>query len=85
MDDIVVSKSRPGIKRAIKISRRHMLKGAAATAGLAAGMASGFPTVWGQNLKDVKLLQVGGSYSAIIDIAKQASADLGFTVEKQNA
>ena len=32
------------------------------------GMVKGFPTVWAQNIKDVKLVQVGGSYSAIIDI-----------------
>ncbi|MGH6930622.1 MAG: ABC transporter substrate-binding protein [Dongiaceae bacterium] len=87
MDDMVVSKSRAGVKRRIRISRRHMLRGAAAVAGVGvgSGLASGFPTVWGQNIKDVKLLQVGGSYSAIIDIAKQATADLGFAVEMQNA
>jgi putative spermidine/putrescine transport system substrate-binding protein len=87
MDDMVVSKSRAGIKRRIRISRRHLLQGAAAAAGVAAGagVIGGFPTVWGQNIKDVKLLQVGGSYSAIIDIAKQATADLGFAVEMQNA
>jgi putative spermidine/putrescine transport system substrate-binding protein len=70
-----------------KITRRRVLKGAAATAGLAAGsgLVSGFPTIWAQNLKDVKLLHVGGSYSAIIDIGKQASKDLGFQVEMQSA
>ena len=31
------------------------------------------------------LLQVGGSYSAIIDIARKASEDLGFKVEMQTA
>ena len=69
------------------LSRRTLLKGAAATAGLAAGSGaiSGFPTIWAQNIKDVTLLQVGGSYSAIIDIARKASEDLGFTVEMQTA
>src|SRR5438034_10532997 len=67
------------------LSRREVLKGAAATAGMIAGSGAigGFPTIWAQNLKDIKLVQVGGSYSAIIDIAKQATKDLGFQVEMQ--
>jgi putative spermidine/putrescine transport system substrate-binding protein len=68
------------------ISRRTVLKGAAAAAGFAAGSnVVGAPTIWAQNIKDVKLVQVGGSYSAIIDIARQASKDLGFQVEMQSA
>ncbi len=69
------------------ITRRTALKGAAAAAGVAAGSGAiqGFPTIWAQNIKDITLLQVGGSYSAIIDIARKASEDLGFTVEMQNA
>ena len=37
------------------LNRRTVLKGAAATAGLAAGSGaiSGFPTIWAQNIKDV--------------------------------
>ena len=59
-------------------TRRGVLKGAAAAAGVAAGSGAikGFPTVWAQNLKDVKLLHLGSSYSAIVDIARQASKDL---------
>jgi len=70
-----------------RVGRRSVLKGAAATAGLAAGSGAikGFPTIWAQNLKDITLLQVGGSYSAIIDIARKASEDLGFKVEMQTA
>jgi putative spermidine/putrescine transport system substrate-binding protein len=66
--------------------RRDVLKGAAAVAGAAAatGTVTGFPTVWAQELKDVTLLHVGSSYSAIIDIARQASQDLGFKVEMQS-
>ena len=45
---------------------------------------TGFPTIWAQNIKDITLLQVGRSYSAIIDIARQASKDLGFKIEMQN-
>jgi putative spermidine/putrescine transport system substrate-binding protein len=67
------------------IPRRTVLKGAAA-AGVAAGAnVIGAPTIWAQNIKDVKLVQVGGSYSAIIDIARQATKDLGFQVEMQTA
>lgn len=78
-EKVVANKSR--------CSRRQILKGAAATAGLAVGSGAikGFPTIWAQNLKDITLLQVGGSYSAIIDIARQATADLGFKVEMQTA
>ena len=69
-----------------KITRRQVLKGAVATATAAAGSRiTGFPTVWAQNIKDIKLVQAGGSYSAIIDIGRQASKDLGFQVEMQSA
>lgn len=83
MDDIVVSRSRAGIAHPIKVSRRHLLKGSAAAAGMAigSGMIKGFPTVWGQNIKDVTLLHVGMSYSTIIDISRQATKELGFTVK----
>ena len=69
------------------ITRRRLLKGAATGAGVAigSGLVKGFPTIWAQNIKDVKLVQVGGSYSAIIDIGRQASKDLGFQVEMQTA
>ncbi len=65
------------------LSRRRLLKGAAATAGLAAGsgVIEGFPTIWAQNIRDVTLVHTGQSYSTIIDIARQATEDLGFTVE----
>jgi putative spermidine/putrescine transport system substrate-binding protein len=68
-----------------KISRRTVLKGAAATVGLAAGsgVIQGFPTIWAQNIKDVVLHHVGAPYSAIIDIARQANKDLPFKVEMQ--
>jgi putative spermidine/putrescine transport system substrate-binding protein len=46
---------------------------------------TGFPTIWAQKLQDITLLQVGGSYSAIIDIARQATKDLGFKIDMQNA
>ena len=66
-----------------RISRRGVLKGAAGLAGAAigSGMIKGFPTIWAQNIKDVTLTHVGMSYSTIIDIARQATKDLGFKVE----
>ena len=61
------------------ISRRSVLKGGAAIAGSTA--ITGFPMVWAQNLKDVTIMHTGMSYSTLPDIARQASADLGFKVE----
>jgi putative spermidine/putrescine transport system substrate-binding protein len=86
MEDKSVAKVRAGASRRGKISRRKLLKGAGAAAGLAAGAGAitGFPTIWAQNIKDITLLQIGGSYSSIIDIARQASKDLGFKIEMQN-
>jgi len=66
------------------MTRRQVLKGAVATAAAVAGSRGlGVPTIWAQNIKDIKLVQAGGSYSAIIDIGRQATKDLGFQVEMQ--
>ena len=64
-------------------TRRQVLKGAAAVAGTAAGSGAitGFPTIWAQNLKDITINHTGMSYSTLIDISRQATEDLGFTVE----
>jgi putative spermidine/putrescine transport system substrate-binding protein len=79
--------SREGRKSPCKINRRVVLKNAAATVGVAttAGILTGFPTVWAQKIKEITLVHVGGSYSAIVDIAKKASQDLGFQIEMQTA
>jgi putative spermidine/putrescine transport system substrate-binding protein len=61
------------------VSRRAVLKGGAAVAGVTA--VTGFPMVWAQNLKDITLNHTGMSYSTLPDIARQASQDLGFKVE----
>jgi putative spermidine/putrescine transport system substrate-binding protein len=68
------------------ISRRSMLKGAAAVAGAAAGSGAitGFPTIWAQEIKDIELTHVGVSYSVVKAIGDQASKDLGFKVTMQN-
>ena len=67
------------------VSRRHLLKGAAAITGAAigSGAGGGFPTIWAQNTKDVTLVHVGGSFAAIKEIGDQAAKDLGFKVEMQ--
>ncbi len=72
-------------KKTGKITRRGLLKGAAAATGAAAGsgLITGFPTIWAQNIKDVKLVHLGQSYSTIKNIGEQATKDLGFTVEMQ--
>ncbi|MEW5420539.1 PotD/PotF family extracellular solute-binding protein [Amorphus sp. 3PC139-8] len=68
------------------ISRRSVLKGAAATAGAAVGSGAitGFPTIWAQEIKDIELTHVGVSYSVVKAIGDQASKDLGFKVTMQN-
>ncbi len=60
------------------VSRRNILAGTAAVAGSA--LVTGFPMVWAQNIKDVKLNHTGMSYSTLSDIGKMASEDLGFEV-----
>jgi putative spermidine/putrescine transport system substrate-binding protein len=69
------------------LSRRRLLKGAAAVGGLAAGSGAltGFPTIWAQNIKDIVLHHAGPPVTAIPAIAEQASKDLGFKVEMQAA
>jgi len=71
-------KKSPGILGR-RISRRSVLKGGAAIAGTTA--VTGFPMVWAQTIKDVTLTHTGMSYSTIVDIANQASKDLGFKIE----
>src|ERR1700759_3733866 len=67
------------------LSRRGLLKGAAALTGAAAGSGAigGFPMIWAQNIKDVVLPHAGPPVTAIPAIAEQASKDLGFTVQMQ--
>ena len=67
------------------VSRRGLLKSAAATAGTAigSGAITGFPPIWAQNIKDVVLHHAGPPVTAIPAIAEQASKDLGFTVQMQ--
>lgn len=67
------------------LTRRSLLKGAAAL-GAAAGVETiGMPYVWANNLKNINLRHVGPSYAVIPNIAEQASKDLGFKIESQTA
>ncbi|MEM5471790.1 PotD/PotF family extracellular solute-binding protein [Hoeflea sp. AS60] len=65
------------------VSRRSLLKGSAAVAGVAigSGVVTGFPTIWAQNIKDVTLRQFGTGVSNLNDVAIKVKEDLGFTLE----
>lgn len=67
------------------ISRRDLLKGAAAVTGAAvgSGIVTGFPTVWAQNIKDVTITHIGSIYTTNPTVAAQANKDLGFKIEMQ--
>ena len=56
-----MSKANPGAKGGM-LTRRQVLKSAAAGAGLGvgSGLIGGFPTVWAQNVKDVTLVHMAG-------------------------
>jgi putative spermidine/putrescine transport system substrate-binding protein len=80
------SKSDPhSISAARGLTRRRLLRGAAAVGGTAAGtgVLGGFPTIWAQNIKDIVLHHAGPPVTAIPAIAAQATKDLGFTVQMQ--
>ena len=69
----------------IDATRRTLLKGAAAVAGVAGAQAiTGFPLIWAQDIKNIELRHVGVSYSVVKAIGDQASKDLGFKVTMQN-
>ena len=63
------------------VSRRSVLKGAAALGGLAVGggAVTGFPTVWAQN--PITLRQFGTGVSNLNAIAEKCKADLGITLQ----
>src|ERR1700736_6899916 len=66
------------------VSRRVVLKGAAAFGGSAVGSSiGGFPAIGAQNIKDVVLRHAGPPVTAIPRIAEQATKDLGFAVQMQ--
>ncbi len=76
--------TRRSSRSSFKFNRRQLLKGAAAGGAVVATEAvTGFPTVWAQNIKDITLVQAGGSYAVIKEIGEQASKELGFKVVMQ--
>jgi putative spermidine/putrescine transport system substrate-binding protein len=64
-------------------TRRFLLKGGVAAAGVAAGSGAitGFPTIWAQNIKNVTLRQFGTGVSALNAIASKCKEDTGITVQ----
>ena len=72
-------------KNRARTTRRRILTGTAAVAGVAIGIDAvrGFPTIWAQNIKDITLVHIGGAWAVIKEIGDQAQADLGFKVETQ--
>jgi putative spermidine/putrescine transport system substrate-binding protein len=76
-------KSRRPEPEPVRLSRRVVLKGGAAAAGLAVGSGAvrGFPTIWAQNIKNITLRQFGVGASTYNEIAVKAKEDLGFTIE----
>ncbi len=69
------------------LSRRALLKSAAAPGGTTAGSGAsgGFPTIWARNIKDIAIRHVGSPVAAIPAIAAQANKDLDFTIQMQAA
>ena len=66
------------------ISRRAMLKGTAAVAGLAAGTAiGGFPTIWAQD--DITVRTVGMAVSNMPQLEEMANEALPFKVQQTAA
>ncbi len=61
------------------VSRRTLLKGTAAAAGVAVGSGAitGFPTIWAQNIKNITLRQIGTGVSNLNAVADKVKADMG--------
>ncbi|NDR57734.1 ABC transporter substrate-binding protein [Aliiruegeria sabulilitoris] len=64
-----------------KLSRRSVLKGAAATVTAAGASTLGAPMIWAQNIKDVTLRQFGTGVSNLNEVGQKVKEDLGFTLE----
>lgn len=62
------------------LKRRSFLKNATVAATGTAALG-GFPMIWAQNIKDVKLRQFGTGVSNINEIAEQCKKDLGFELQ----
>ncbi|MCW5714459.1 MAG: extracellular solute-binding protein [Bauldia sp.] len=65
------------------LSRRSLLKGAAAVGGaaLGSGAITGFPTIWAQNIRNITLRQFGTGVSNQNAVADKVREDLGFSLQ----
>jgi len=61
--------------------RREFLKKGTTAVAATTALSGGFPMIWAQNIKDVKLRQFGTGVSNINEIAKKCKEDLGFELE----
>ena len=61
------------------ISRRAVLKGAAAT--VAGASTLGAPMIWAQNIQNITLRQFGTGVSNLNEVADKVKEDLGFNLE----
>jgi len=66
-----------------RLSRRFVLKGAAAIGGTAIGSGAldGFPMIWAQGIRDITLRQFGTGVSNLNAIAEKCKQDLGITLQ----
>ena len=65
--------------RETRISRRTVLKGAAAAAGATVGAGVvGFPTVWAQDIKDIEIRMIGTAVTISSVYEKMCEEALGF-------
>ncbi len=72
------------MKQTTGVTRRGMLKTAAAAVGGAAigsGAITGFPTIWAQNIKNITLRQFGTGVSNLNDVAEKCKQDTGITLQ----
>ncbi len=83
IDGTVDSAPGTNAKPAAGLSRRSFIKAAGVVGGAAfgSGAITGFPLIWAQNIKDIKLRQFGTGVSNLNDIAQKAKEDLGITLE----
>ncbi|MGD9738937.1 MAG: PotD/PotF family extracellular solute-binding protein [Bauldia sp.] len=79
----MTTSTKPARPKETGLSRRSMLKGAAAVGGaaLGSGAITGFPTIWAQNIQNVVLRQFGTGVSNQNAIADKVREDLGFTLQ----
>ncbi len=68
------------------LSRRAVLKGTAAAAGVAAAASvGGFPTVWAQDIKDITVRTIGMAVSNMVPLQDMANEALDFQVRQTAA